>query len=97
MFDIDIEEGKPPLKLPYNLTESPWDAARKFLEKNGIACKTEWKAGEPASTIVAAARRAKADMIVMGAYVHSRLREMVLGGTTQSLLRNTPVPLFLSY
>jgi nucleotide-binding universal stress UspA family protein len=33
----------------------------------------------------------------MGAYVHSRLREMVLGGTTQSLLRNTPVPLFLSY
>ena len=36
MFDIDIEEGKPPLKLPYNLTESPWDAARKFLEKNKL-------------------------------------------------------------
>jgi nucleotide-binding universal stress UspA family protein len=36
-------------------------------------------------------------MIVMGAYVHSRLREMVLGGTTQSMLANAPVPLFLSY
>lgn len=36
MFDIDIEEGKPPLKLPYNLTESPWDAARKFLERNKL-------------------------------------------------------------
>jgi len=36
VFDIDIEEGKPPLKLPYNLTESPWDAARKFLEKNKL-------------------------------------------------------------
>lgn len=36
VFDIDIEEGKPPLKLPYNLTESPWDAARKFLESNDL-------------------------------------------------------------
>jgi phospholipase A-2-activating protein len=36
VFDIDIEEGKPPLKLPYNLTESPWDAARKFLERNKL-------------------------------------------------------------
>lgn len=36
VFDIDIEEGKPPLKLPYNLTESAWDAARKFLEKNEL-------------------------------------------------------------
>lgn len=36
VFDIDIEDGKPPLKLPYNLTESPWDAARKFLETNEL-------------------------------------------------------------
>lgn len=36
VFDIDIEDGKPPLKLPYNLTESPWDAARKFLERNEL-------------------------------------------------------------
>ena len=36
VFDIDIEEGKPPLKLPYNLTQSPWDVARKFLEDNDL-------------------------------------------------------------
>ncbi len=36
-------------------------------------------------------------MIVMGGFVHSRLREMVLGGVTQSLLRESPVPLFMSY
>ena len=36
VFDIDIEDGKPPLKLPYNLAESPWDAARRFLEKNEL-------------------------------------------------------------
>lgn len=53
--------------------------------------------GDVAETLRNHARLTRADMIVMGAYVHSRLREMVLGGTTQSLLRNTPVPLFLSY
>ena len=36
VFDIDIEDGKPPLKLPYNLTESAWDAARKFLERSEL-------------------------------------------------------------
>lgn len=36
VFDIDIEDGKPPLKLPYNLTESAWDAARRFLESNKL-------------------------------------------------------------
>jgi nucleotide-binding universal stress UspA family protein len=36
-------------------------------------------------------------MIVMGAFMHSRFREMLLGGVTQSLLKHCPVPLFLSY
>ena len=36
VFDIDIEEGKPPLKLPYNLTQNPWDVARKFLDDNEL-------------------------------------------------------------
>ncbi|KAK4544713.1 hypothetical protein LTR36_003962 [Oleoguttula mirabilis] len=36
VFDIDIEDGKPALKLPYNSTESPWDAAKRFLETNEL-------------------------------------------------------------
>ena len=32
-------------------------------------------------------------MIVMGGYVHSRLRELIFGGITQSLLKSSPVPL----
>lgn len=31
VFDVDIEEGKPPLKLPFNVTQNPYDAATKFL------------------------------------------------------------------
>lgn len=37
------------------------------------------------------------DMIVMGAFVHSRLREAVLGGVTRSMLDDCPVPLFLAH
>lgn len=36
VFDVDIEDGKPALKLPYNLTENPYDAARRFLESNEL-------------------------------------------------------------
>ncbi|MFG1347299.1 universal stress protein [Xanthobacter autotrophicus DSM 431] len=38
-----------------------------------------------------------ADLIVMGAFNHSRLREWVLGGVTESLLADSKVPLFMSY
>lgn len=36
VFDIDIEEGKPPLKLPYNIGQDEWAVARKFLEDNEL-------------------------------------------------------------
>jgi nucleotide-binding universal stress UspA family protein len=36
-------------------------------------------------------------MIVMGAFVHTRFREAVLGGVTRSLLDDAPVPLFMSH
>jgi nucleotide-binding universal stress UspA family protein len=37
------------------------------------------------------------DLIVMGAYGHSRLREIVLGGVTQKLLRHMTVPVLMSH
>lgn len=36
VFDVDIQEGAPPLKLPYNVSQNPYEAAQKFLEKNGL-------------------------------------------------------------
>jgi nucleotide-binding universal stress UspA family protein len=37
------------------------------------------------------------DLIVMGAYGHSRLRELVLGGATRHLLRHMTVPVLLAH
>jgi len=53
--------------------------------------------GRVADTLRAQAGLFRADMIVMGAYRHSRTREFVFGGVTRSLLRDCPVPLFLAH
>ena len=37
------------------------------------------------------------DLLVMGAYGHSRLRELVLGGATDSLLSKPPLPILFSH
>ncbi|KAI0273434.1 phospholipase A-2-activating protein [Gloeopeniophorella convolvens] len=36
VFDVDIQDGVPPLKLPYNANENPFSAAQRFLEKNDL-------------------------------------------------------------
>jgi nucleotide-binding universal stress UspA family protein len=38
-----------------------------------------------------------ADLIVMGGYGHSRLREIVLGGATRTIVRSSPLPVLLSH
>jgi len=36
VFDIDIEDGKPALKLPFNVTQNPYDVAKKFLHDHEL-------------------------------------------------------------
>ncbi|MBK1665867.1 universal stress protein UspA [Rhodospirillum rubrum] len=52
------------------------------------------RAGE---ALVAASDEVKADLLVMGAYTHSRLRQLILGGVTRHLLGNARIPLLLSH
>jgi nucleotide-binding universal stress UspA family protein len=53
--------------------------------------------GDVAGQILAEARRIAADLIVMGAYSHSRLREAILGGTTRSVIENADLPVLLAH
>ena len=50
-----------------------------------------------ASTILSYAADTSADMIVMGGYGHSRLREFVLGGVTRGILESMTVPTLMSH
>jgi nucleotide-binding universal stress UspA family protein len=38
-----------------------------------------------------------ADLLVMGGYGHSRLREFVLGGVTRSIFQSMTLPVLLSH
>ena len=76
------------------------DDLRKHLSHHGI--NVEVRSLDPASkgtgkTILESALEYDADFIVMGAYGHTRLKEIVLGGATKYLLRHTTIPLFLSH
>ena len=51
--------------------------------------------GDPADGILETAKREKADMIVIGAYGHSRFRESILGGATRDLLEQAKFPVFM--
>jgi len=37
-----------------------------------------------------------ADLLVLGAYGHSRLRDWILGGVTRSMVAEPPVPVFMA-
>jgi nucleotide-binding universal stress UspA family protein len=49
------------------------------------------------SQILSRAADVDADLIVMGAYGHSRLRELVLGGATRTLIQAMTVPVLMSH
>ena len=58
-----------------------------FLEQHGILGRTEVIAGAAGGEgLIAFARSVGADLIVCGAYGHSRLREWAFGGITRSLI-----------
>lgn len=58
-----------------------------FLESHGIMARTEVIAdAADGEGLVAFARSVHADLIVLGAYGHSRLREWAFGGITRSLI-----------
>jgi nucleotide-binding universal stress UspA family protein len=52
---------------------------------------------EVGQTLIAESQQLKPDMIVMGGYGHSKLREWLLGGATYRLVHNSPVPLLLAH
>ena len=41
--------------------------------------------------------RTEADLMVMGAYGRSRLREVILGGATEHMLRRAQLPVLMSH
>lgn len=50
-----------------------------------------------AEVMLSQARELEADLIIMGAYGHSRLRERILGSTTSDLLNKSPIAMLMTH
>jgi nucleotide-binding universal stress UspA family protein len=72
----------------------------KNLSRHGIDVVLDMvdAKGRPIGAVLEAyAASHEVDLLVMGAYGHSRLREFVLGGATNSLLSKPPLPILFSH
>ena len=70
------------------------------LKRRGVAgevVRFSTGEGDIGKTILAKAKELHADMIVMGAFHHSRWREFILGGVTLTMLEEATIPLLMAH
>ena len=70
--------------------------ARSYLGSYGIETRYELARGYPEQKIVDYLVNFNYDLLFIGAYGHRRIIEMVLGSTTEYVLRKSPCPVFLN-
>ncbi|MEB0139350.1 MULTISPECIES: universal stress protein [unclassified Undibacterium] len=79
--------------------EQPGADIALYLARHGIKVevsvhKTSTDIG---NALLSLAHDFDSDMLVMGGYGHSRLREMIMGGVTRTILESMTVPVFMSH
>ena len=69
--------------------------AQASLEKAGLKAPGRIVAGEVEPTLNDYRQEHQIDLIVMGAYGHSKIRQFLVGSTTTNVIRHTTIPLLL--
>jgi nucleotide-binding universal stress UspA family protein len=85
------------------LTEATLDELKRFSHETLTAYETALKrvaftvrVGKPATEILREASQVRADLIVMSSHGRSGLKKMFFGSTTERVLRETSVPVFIT-
>jgi nucleotide-binding universal stress UspA family protein len=71
-----------------------------YLRSHGIDVKVDHSSVEDISIgewLLSRSADLSIDLIVMGAYAHTRLRELILGGVTRTMLGSMTVPVLMSH
>ncbi len=78
----------------------PGGMLAQMLSRHGVNCEIDVLSKTLPRTSDVLSRHAQdtgADLIVMGAYGHSRFRESILGGTTRNMLEHASVPVLMAH
>ncbi|MCC7276236.1 MAG: universal stress protein [Alphaproteobacteria bacterium] len=98
-----LESTQSTILVAINETGAPdptADAAATFLARHGIAVEVRVQAGpdrDCGAILLANAAASAADLLVMGAYGHTRWREMVFGGATAHVSRYMTLPVLFAH
>lgn len=89
-----------PERTPRGHGEEPGSDIALYLARHGIKVTVHGQSGagfDVGAQILSRAADLGADLVVMGAYGHSRMRELVLGGVTRTMLEAMTLPVLMSH
>ncbi len=78
----------------------PTDDMMAHLRRHGVVAETlrvKIGEGDVGRLLLSTAKSLGADLMVMGAFHHSRWREFILGGVTLTVLEQATIPLFMAH
>ncbi len=79
--------------------DEPGTDVATYLARQGVkvTVNRDTSSGDVGSSVLSRANDFDADLIVMGGYGHTRMREWVLGGVSKTLLEHMTVPVLMSH
>jgi len=95
---VNIAVVDPPKHGPDR--SDPGGALSQMLSRHGVHTEISVLAKtmpRVADVLERHAQDIEADLMIMGAYGHSRFREAILGGATRNMLEHTPIPVFMAH
>ena len=79
---------------------APADDVQLYLKRHGIQAQLHQTGpveGDEGTCLLERAERLDADMLIMGAYTRSKVRRIILGSVTSTVIEDAPIPVFLCH
>jgi nucleotide-binding universal stress UspA family protein len=91
--DLDCELLRVGTETPEVVAQM--ETSARQLREAGYRVKTKFEPGKPETVIAREVESDAYDLLVMGAFGHSRIRHLIIGSTTTEMIRNCKIPILL--
>ena len=89
------QSGKTHRFDPSNDKQQQLDDVAGQLRDTGYNVTVSIRSGQPETVICEEIRNSDIDLLLMGAYGHSRIRNLIIGSTTTEMIRSCKIPVML--